>query len=195
MKVLKGIKDGILKGDWEKVCSAYNRITGESLKPPTKVFDPQTAKKQELYDWLKKKRSLDPIKSYSLVELREIAVLFGMDDSSPETSLTTEVRQEILPTSEIIDDSNSVFVTDAAKLLPIDKRIIDSSLNDPSRSEFIESGTHKSFKKEPSRSQFEYANIQCSVCGEQAKVHPKRIIKTDSGVDTKCDRCAGKRRS
>ena len=79
MTPLGKIEEGIIGGDWKLVCDGFNRLTGKKVTPPLtkqiqEVFDPNTAKKAQLYSWLKTNTDMEmgPPKEYSIEDLREI---------------------------------------------------------------------------------------------------------------------------
>lgn len=105
---LSKIESGIITGDWNLVCEGFNRLTGKNLSPiqpivkqEVRVFDPSSAKKKEIYTWLKDKMDLGPITSYYLKELREISYIHLMEANTEENTEDPMILDEYVNGTDV----------------------------------------------------------------------------------------------
>lgn len=201
MKLLDDIKAGIESGDWKKVCSAYNKITGDNIAPPkietVKVFNSKTANKRELYNWLSERRTLNEYKKYTTESLRSLVETFELLEKA-ETEVATE--QVETQTETFTDNQSAVtefsgFYVKPDKLTVGDLKQVEAGISeDPSLKKFIESGTVSEFTPKPKRPEFQLQSAQCIICNKVSDVHPDRINSMDGKKTTTCDTCIGSKR-
>jgi hypothetical protein len=200
MKLLEEIKQSILNGDWAGVCRAYNKITGENISPPVliKEFDIQTAKKADLYQWLKERREMDDSKKYTTAKLRELAELFKMmEDISEDTE--ESIEEVSVPAQPVQNKSSNMvaapFYVSGADLTVADKKLAESSIAiPPDHKKFIDSGYNNEFTPASGRMGFELEEATCLVCNALCKTRPENISTITGVPSTTCERCMSTRR-
>lgn len=199
MKLLEDIKAGIISRDLDLICRAYNKITGENIKvpPEEKKFDIDTANKRELYKYINSyNENMKPIKSYTLEDLRGIALIYKTCEEKEEIETVEEPVETIksfhTEDSNNHEENNGVFITNHNNLLPIDKKIINQPINDDKLEARI--STTKEFKKSQPRDAFTNVQAACELCSSQVMVHPKRVNNGVSGPSCVCDQCMKKGR-
>jgi hypothetical protein len=205
VKLLQDMKTAILAGDWTGVCKAYNKITGENIQPPVeiKVFDSKTAKKRELYDWLRDRREMDEYKKYTTEELRELAETFQMLEMAQchieEAEMAAEepVDAPYIPRPTNRSPASSPFYVSGKDMTLGDKKLAEAAIQIPdSIQKKLGMDDPDSFTPQPSlRPAFSWEKAKCLVCGEECMTRPENISNITGVASTTCEQCMGTRRS
>ena len=89
MTPLGKIEAGITDANWQLVCDGFNKLTGKKLEPPQQItmtlkatFDPQKATKKELYNWLLDYAPLEPMKNYTVADLKEMVGVYQLTEKA-----------------------------------------------------------------------------------------------------------------
>ena len=126
---LSNIENGITTGDWKLVCDGYNKLTGKKLSPlvvkkEEKKFDHKTSSKRELYNFMKTKFDIAPIKAYTTEELKEMVLVHSLNETSTEDvyedELTAKVEVQKLSDGAVFMDGFR-YTSGRKELLPMDK--------------------------------------------------------------------------
>ena len=136
MTPLTKIENGIIAGDWNLVCEGFNKLTGKKLiapvvpilkkdiELPEQKFDSKTATKRELYNWIKNKYDIAPIKTFTIEELREMYTVYSVNEE-PLEDVVVEI-QELADGAAFLDGFR--FHSGRKKLLPIDTQKVIATL-------------------------------------------------------------------
>lgn len=207
MKLLQDMKTAILASDWNGVCKAYNKITGEDIRPPVviKVFNSKTAKKKELYDWLSERREMDEYKKYTTTELRDLAETFEMlemaDCHLDEAEMAAEEPVQVESTTSLPkysqSSATSPFYVSGGDITVSDKKLAEAPLQIPdSIQKKLGADDPNSFTPQPSlRPKFEMVDAVCLYCKASCKARPESISNITGEASTTCEKCMATRRA
>lgn len=205
MTLMEQFKNAILNADWDTVCVVYNKITGENIEPPiikqeepVLKFDWRTAKKAELYDWLKDKRVMEPIKTYKVSDLREIAEAIELFNEASLEEDEPELSKPFLDKVDI-DRAPSFFINkkpnayQSSPTTPDLKRANQKFNIRPELGAFGTEGTtgHTTSSRDP----FKLYKAMCNTCNVLVEVQGERIYSIPGeGPRTTCDSCMAAKR-
>ena len=199
MKLLEDIKQSILKADWEGVCRAYNKITGENISPPilVKEFDIKTAKKADLYKWLKDRRTMDDPKKYTTNQLRDLAELFKtIEETEKESEGVSEQHKTNLQNSPLPSNVSSTFYVASDDIIAGDKALLESGLRiPPDHQKFIAAGNNSEFTPSYGRRNFELVDATCLICKTPCKTRPENVSDITGVLSTTCETCMSMKRA
>lgn len=190
MTPLGKIEAGILSGDWNTVCEGFNKLTGKKLTPPVQkaekvVFNPEKAPKKELYSYLGKIMDLEPIKNYSLADLREMAVVhsaFSTEDLVSQTWSDTPQHAAALDKGVFLDGFR--YHSGRSKLLKIDQKPVTvivepqlANIGDPT-------------KEYQPREPVKHINFSCMKCKKSFSAPESRGMYIDGEAKALCPVCS-----
>jgi len=184
MKLLKDIEKGILEGNWDIVVKAYNKITGKNLEVPD-LFNPKTANKRELYKYLttKMSKSLQPIKEYTIEELRDLITFFGNETNDAEEQITNELN-DVVEDLETDSEESYIFITNPDAEIPENLKHLR-----PTKLPHLEFGDEKKIDKQY-RPPVKLIKAECKKCHQMVEMKRDFVIKSpNGGYHCVCEQC------
>ena len=194
MTPLGKIEEGIIGGDWKLVCDGFNRLTGKKVTPPLtkqiqEVFDPNTAKKAQLYSWLKTNTDMEmgPPKEYSIEDLREIVNVHILSeapakrDSGYTNPFKSNQDVKLEGGGAFLDGFR--YTSGKGKLLPMDTLKVTAAL-DP---QLVKVGdpTNEYIPREPPKK----ANLKCLKCNKVFEGYAHLGVTSDGELKALCPVC------
>lgn len=192
MTPLGNIESGIIHGDWKLVCDGFNKLTGKKLSPivvkePVKKFYPESATKRELYNWVKTKYDIAPIKAFTIEELREMVMVHSIDENSVigdyEDELIAKVEVQKLSDKEAFLDGFR-YHSGRKELLPIDKLKVTASFDPQLKGD---DGPDKEVAK---RDQPKKVNMKCLKCSKSFSNWAYLGVESGGELKALCPICA-----
>lgn len=185
MTPLEMIKAGIVNDDFELICNAYYKLTGEKIAKAKKKFDPAKANKKQLYDEIKKHNSkLPAIAEYTVSDLREMYKIYSDTPSVYDIdNIDTYINDEEKKADKTVKNSGT-FVFKKDRLLVGDKKNIVDKLKVTPRD--LTSIKEAEFVEKEYRPPQEKIQIQCDLCKRSAEVLPIFVTSERAGF---CDNC------
>jgi hypothetical protein len=188
MTPLNKIETGIITANWGLVCEGFNKLTGKKLTPPVakeepKAFDPETANKRELYAFLQETMDMQPMKSYSIEELREMALVHAMEKTY-EDSTTPNVVQPVHEEGGPIFLDGFRFTSGKKKLLPMDMEKVIATL-DPQLALVKDPTNEYNPRKPPKRIQ-----VRCLKCKKSFEQLAGLAVEVDGERRSMCPVCS-----
>ena len=214
MTLMQQLKEGILTGNWDIICSVYSSATGEVISPPEQtkieevVFDHKTAKKKDLYKWIKDNYDikLKSITSYKVQDLRDIAQ-FNIDMNGAQEPISQQEVQSTTGGDPLLFNSDYAYNGSAfyinGEATARDRNMANSLKNinerikaDKDIKGLLDTEENNEYAKLKSyREKYEPVEATCKQCNQVVKVHPAKIT-TLSDVDNKkltvCEYCMGR---
>ena len=186
MTPLSLIEVGILAGDWKDVCAGFNKLTGKKLEPPRAVlpkvepaFDPQTAKKTQLYKKLLEKNSnLAPSKAYSLEDLREMWAVYELE--LDEVAVATPQSTNSIPVLDgfrYVKDPNKLLFDDKKSIRVAEERALAAVQENPN------------FERKQANSRPIKVKAKCTRCKTQFNTYKTYTNNVDGELVGVCDVC------
>ena len=189
---LSNIENGITTGDWKLVCDGYNKLTGKKLSPlvvkkEEKKFDPKTSSKRELYNFMKTKFDIAPIKAYTIEDLREMVLVHSLNQSSTEDvyedELTAKVEVQKLANGEAFMDGFR-YTSGRKELLPMDKlrvrAVLDPLLKD------VGDPTNEYVPRDPPKR----IEMRCLKCSKKFKNFASLGVESGGELKALCPVCS-----
>ena len=198
---LTKIENGILNADWELVCEGFNKLTGKKLDPPKPItatlettFNPQTASKKELYNWLLYYVPLEPIKNYSIAELREMVGVYQLvEEPEPVVKkdngyINPDLRGGPLTTVKLPDGAAFLdgfrYTSGKNKLLPLDTQKVVATL-DPQLKNVGDPTNEYTPREAPRKS-----TLKCMKCSKRFEGYSHLGVEVDGELKALCPICA-----
>lgn len=203
MTPLTKIENGILNADWELVCEGFNKLTGKKLDPPKPItatlettFNPQSASKKELYNWLLYYVPLEPIKNYSIAELKEMVGVYQLAEEVEPIELEAPVKKDNgyvnpfkkgddipLPNGAAFLDGFR-YTSGKKKLLPIDTQKVVATL-DPQLKNVGDPTNEYTPREAPRKS-----TLKCMKCSKRFEGYSHLGVEVDGELKALCPICA-----
>jgi hypothetical protein len=188
MTPLNKIETGIMTANWGLVCEGFNKLTGKKLAPPApkeepKAFNPETAGKKQLYDFLKGFMQMEPMKSYSTEELREMALVHSMEETY-EDSTAPNVAQPTQEEGGPIFLDGFRFTSGKKKLLPMDMEKVVATL-DPQLALVKDPTNEYNPRKPPKKVQ-----VRCLKCKKSFEQLAGLAVEVDGEKRSMCPVCS-----
>lgn len=198
---LTKIENGILNADWELVCEGFNKLTGKKLDPPKPItttletaFNPKTASKKELYNWLLYYVPLEPIKNYSIAELREMVGVYQLvEEPEPVVKkdngyINPDLRGGPLTTVKLPDGAAFLdgfrYTSGKKKLLPLDTQKVIATL-DPQLKNVGDPTNEYTPREAPRKS-----TLKCMKCSKRFEGYSHLGVEVDGELKALCPICA-----
>lgn len=190
---LTNIENGIITGDWNLVCEGFNKLTGKKLKPivitpQVEEFNPETASKRELYKWIKDKYDIAPMKTFTVDELKEMAVIFSANqvhsiNNDYTDELTAEIKvQELSDGAAFLDGFR--YHSGRNKLLPIDKLKVNAVLEPALKGD---DGPDREITKREAPKKI---NMKCLKCNKSFMNYSYLAVETGGELKSLCPNCS-----
>lgn len=203
---LTKIENGILNADWTLVCEGFNKLTGKKLTPPEPItmtlmstFDAKKASKKELYSWLLDYIPLEPMKNYSVAELREMVGVYQLAEEAEQT-------EQMIPETPIKKDNGFTnpfkaggditlpnggafldgfrYTSGKKKLLPIDTQKVVATL-DPQLKNVGDPTNEYTPREAPRKS-----TLKCMKCSKRFEGYSHLGVEVDGELKALCPVCA-----
>lgn len=191
-KLLDVIEEGILSGNWDIVCSAYNKLTGKNIRAPQKIEAPQfnldRATKKQIIEELKKLNLYeDRLSKLKIDDLRDYYNLITQEEDSHST--TTESVPQDTKLVNISPNPEYTYIPASAenKILNGDKMPLRVVLSDFESYNDEKSPTQKA--KRPTN----VVSAKCIKCGSVGKTSLARVIAGVGSPNEKayiCPKCS-----
>ena len=198
---LTKIENGILNADWELVCEGFNKLTGKKLDPPKPItvtletaFNSKTASKKELYNWLLYYVPLEPIKNYSIAELREMVGVYQLvEEPEPVVKkdngyINPDLRGGPLTTVKLPDGAAFLdgfrYTSGKKKLLPLDTQKVVATL-DPQLKNVGDPTNEYTPREAPRKS-----TLKCMKCSKRFEGYSHLGVEVDGELKALCPICA-----
>ena len=198
---LTKIENGILNADWELVCEGFNKLTGKKLTPPKPItmtlkstFDAKKASKKELYNWLLDYIPLEPMKNYSVAELKEMVGVYQLaEEAEPVVKkdngyINPDLRGGPLTTVKLPDGAAFMdgfrYTSGKKKLLPIDTQKVVASM-DPKLEKLVDSPYEYTPREAPKRT-----TLKCLKCSKKFQSYAHLGVEVDGELKALCPVCA-----
>jgi len=183
-KLVDQLEKAIKDGDWAGVCASFKKMTGREVQPPVvkpvkSPFNPATAKKVELYKELSSMLELEPIKSYTISDLRSMWILNSSDSVSEDA--------EVINTIPVRTESAYTYIPPekAHKVLNGDKVPLRPTFRD-----FDTYGDEGKTKVERNR-KANLMKVNCRKCKVESSVSPAVVTKSIDGDNVYiCPKCS-----
>lgn len=203
MTPLTKIENGILDANWALVCEGFNKLTGKKLEPPQQItmtlestFEASKASKKELYNWLLCYVPLEPMKNYSVAELREMV---GVYQLAEEAEIETPIKKDNgyihpdlkggplttvkLPNGAAFLDGFR-YTSGKKKLLPIDTQKVVATL-DPQLKDVGDPTNEYVPREAPKKT-----TLKCLKCSKKFQSYSQLGVEVDGELKALCPVCA-----
>lgn len=189
MTPLSLIEKGILAGDWKNVCAGFNKLTGKNIEPPKAVapkvepvFNPQTAKKPQLYKkLLELNENLAPAKAYTLEDLREMWTVYQAEleetVDAPQSSNTGATSIPVLDGFRYVKDPNRLLFDDKKSIRVSEERALAAVQDNPD------------FERKIASSRPTKVKAKCIRCKTQFNTYKTYTNNVDGELVGVCDVC------
>lgn len=204
MTPLGKIEAGITDANWQLVCDGFNKLTGKKMEPPiikvaiSESFDPNKAKKTQLYKWLQDKIEMGPSKEYSTEELREIANVHLLSIEPDMETVEIPIKKDAgyinpdlrggpYPSVDLPDGAAFLdgfrYTSGKKKLLPMDTLKVVATL-DPQLAK-VGDPTNEYTPREPPRK----AQLTCLKCSKVFEGYAGIGVTLDGQLKALCPVC------
>lgn len=163
---LISIRNGILAGDWDKICHGYNSISGEQLEPPTKP-EPKLSKLETIRKNLENSKN-DPVEKVETVSAQDLSV--------------KEIKEKLSELGVPSDDLKNLKKPELQSLLDeLDRYKISKEENDIALQEFQQKGSKQRIIGDG------FNKIEALKNRAIRQQHPRPVIKRDTTIRTKVE--------
>jgi len=200
--LLTKIENGILDGNWALVCEGFNKLTGKKLTPPEPAIlvkptlNVQKATKKELYHWLLDYVPLEPIKNYTITELREMVGVYQLAEEVEQVIPEAPVKKDngyidpFKKSGDIPLPNGAAFLdgfrytSGKRKLLPIDTQKVVATL-DPQLKDVGDPTNEYVPRQAPKK-----ASLKCMKCSKKFQSYSQLGVEVDGELKALCPVCA-----
>ena len=201
MTPLGKIEAGITDANWQLVCDGFNKLTGKKLEPPQQItmtlkatFDPQKATKKELYNWLLDYAPLEPMKNYTVADLKEMVGVYQLaEEAEPVVKkdngyISPDLRGGPLTQVKLPDGAAFMdgfrYTSGKKKLLPIDMQKVVATL-DPQLKNVGDPTNEYVPRDAPKKS-----SLKCLKCSKKFESYSHLGVEVDGELKALCPICA-----
>ena len=201
MTPLGKIEAGITDANWQLVCDGFNKLTGKKLEPPQQItmtlkatFDPQKATKKELYNWLLDYAPLEPMKNYTVADLKEMVGVYQLTEKAEPVVkkdngyISPDLRGGPLTQVKLPDGAAFMdgfrYTSGKKKLLPIDMQKVVATL-DPQLKNVGDPTNEYVPRDAPKKS-----SLKCLKCSKKFESYSHLGVEVDGELKALCPICA-----
>lgn len=196
MTPLGKIEAGITDANWQLVCDGFNKLTGKKLEPPQQItmtleatFDAKKATKKELYNWLLYYAPLEPMKNYTIADLKEMVGVYQLaEEAEPVIKKDNDLHGGPITTVSLPNGASFLdgfrYTSGKRKLLPIDTQKVIATL-DPQLKDVGDPTNEYVPRETPKKSV-----LKCLKCSKKFESYSHLGVEVDGELKALCPTCA-----